>query len=127
MKSQTNSLEFDNKLSARSFTYIRIRSGPNLEPRGTLVLTSAEEEACQLRTTFCFLFLKKLEIKFKRLSDIAFGFSLNIMTSCHTLSNTFDTSRKTLQTSRSSSNDLNIAFVTDSCWLIQESPSLKPD
>ena len=79
------------------------------------MLTSAEEEACQLSTTFYFLFLKKLNIMFKRLSDITFGFSLNIMSSCHTLSNTFDMSRKAPQTSRSSSNDLNVACVIDSC------------
>ena len=59
--SQTNGLEFHNKLSAGSFMYIRSRSGTNMKPWKTPVLTSAQEVACPLSTTFCFLFLKKLD------------------------------------------------------------------
>ena len=83
--STVNSLAFNNS-SARSFMYIRNRSGPNVEPWGTHASTSASEEACPLSTTSCFLFLKKINNKLKMLSDKPFCFSLKIISSC-TLSN----------------------------------------
>ena len=49
------------------------------------------------------------------------------MLSCHTLSNTLDMSRKTLQTSRISSNGLYISCVMNISWLIQESAYLSWD
>ena len=67
-----------------------------MEPSG---IPSTRYEVCSLTTT-----LKKLD-KFKRLSDMPFWFSLNIMTSNHTLSND----------------------VSYSSWLIQKSSSIKPD
>ena len=57
-----------------------------MKPWGTRALTSGNKEACPLSTTFCFLFIKKLYIKFKMLSHLPFGFILKIMPSCHSLS-----------------------------------------
>ena len=62
-----NNFAFDERPSARSFIYIKNRSGPSMEPWGTPALTSAQEEVCPLRNTFCFLFLKKSDNRFKRL------------------------------------------------------------
>ena len=87
----TYSLAFGDNPSVRSFMYIRNRSGPNMEPWRAPALTSAQEEACPLSTTPCFLFLQKLDNKFKGLS---FCFNLNIMPSCHTVSNALDMSRR---------------------------------
>ena len=39
-------------------------------------LTTAQEEVCPLSTTFCFLFLKKMDNRFKRLQDMPF-FEIN--------------------------------------------------
>ena len=71
-----NSFAFD-KTPARSF---RDKKGPNVKPWGNHALMSANEEASSLSTTFCFLFIKKLHIRFKILSDMSFYFSLR---SCH--------------------------------------------
>ena len=49
------------------------------------------EETCPLSTTICFRFLKKLNHKFKMLSDIPFCVSFKIRSSCHTLSNALKT------------------------------------
>ena len=67
--------------------YIRNRRRLNVEPWGIHAITSAKEEICPLSTTPCFRFLKKLNNRFKILSDMPFCFSLSIMSSCHTLSN----------------------------------------
>lgn len=45
-------------------------------------------------TTLCCLFLRKSDNKFKSLPDISFCFKLKIIPSCHTLSYTFNISRK---------------------------------
>ena len=50
-----------------------------------------------------------------------------MIVSCYTLSNAFNISRSTLQTSSPSSNDLDMSYVIDKSWLTQESPGLKPD
>ena len=78
--SSANSLVFDTS-SAKSFMYIRNRNGPNVETWKTHVLTSANGEVCPLSTTLCFLLLKKLNDKFKMLSDMPFCFNLKIMLS----------------------------------------------
>ena len=49
------------------------------------------EETCPLSTTICFRFLKKLNHKFKMLSDMSFCVSFKVMSSCHTLSNALKT------------------------------------
>ena len=56
-----------------------------------------------------------------------FCFNLKIIPLCQTLSNAFEISRKMPLTSNPSSKDLHISCVIDKCWLIQESPGLKPD
>ena len=68
--SSANSLAFD-KLSARSFMYIRGRSKGIVEPWATHALTSAKEGTCPLSTTLRFRFLKNLN-KFKMLSGMSF-------------------------------------------------------
>ena len=70
--SSANNFAFDERPSARSFIYIENRSGPSMEPWGTPTLTSSQEEFCPLRTTLCFLFLKKFDNSFKRLPDETF-------------------------------------------------------
>ena len=42
--------------------------------------------------------------------------------SCHTLSNAFDISKKTLLTSSPTSKDLYVSWVIDNSWLMQELP-----
>ena len=69
---------FDERPSVRLFIYIKNRSEPRMEPWGSPALTSAQEEVCPLRTTLCFLFLKKFDNRFKRLPDMPFCFSLKI-------------------------------------------------
>ena len=59
--------------------------------------------------------------------DIPFCSNLKMRPACQTLSNAFDMSRKTPQTSYLSSSDACIPWVIDKSWLIQESPGLKPD
>ena len=103
--SPANNFAFDKRLSARSFIYIKNRNGPSMEPWGTPALTSTQVEVCLLRTTLCFLFLKKFVYRFKRLPDMPFSFSLKIRPSCHTLSKALDTSWNILRTSKPSSND----------------------
>ena len=89
-----NNFAFDDRPSARSFIYITNSSGPSMEPWWTLTLTSAQEEVCLLSTTRYFLFLKKLDNRFKILQDMPFFFSLKIITLCHTLSKALDMSKK---------------------------------
>ena len=56
---------------------------------------------------------------------MSFCFNSKI-SSCHTLSSTFDISGMTLRTSYSSLNDLYVSCKRHG-WLKQESPGLKPD
>ena len=77
--------QFFYKLSARSF---RDRSRLIVEPWGAHALTWAKEGTCPLSTTLCYQFLKKLNNKFKMLSDVPFCFNFIIMSLCHNLSNT---------------------------------------
>ena len=67
-----------------------------MELCGTSALTSTQVEVCPLSTTFYFLFLKKLDNRFKRLPDMLLCFSLKIIPSCHTLSKALDLSINTL-------------------------------
>ena len=83
--SSANNFAFDEMPLARSFIYIKNRSGPSMEPWGTPSLTSDQEEVCPLRNTLCFLFLKIFDNRFKSFPDIPFCFSLKLRPSCHTL------------------------------------------
>ena len=67
--SSENNFTFDDRLLARSFVYIKSSSGPSMESWGSPALTSAQEEVCPLSTTLCFLFLQKLDNRFKSLPD----------------------------------------------------------
>ena len=82
----SNCLAF-NKSPPMSFMYIRNRSGPNVEPCRSYTSTLAKKEAWLLSTPLCFLFLEKLNSKFKMLSDIPLCFSLKIMKSFQAMSN----------------------------------------
>ena len=81
-----NNFAFDERPSAISFIYTKNRSGPSMEPCGTPAVMSAQEKVCPLRTTLCFLFLRKFDSRFKMLPDMPFCFSLKIRPSCHALS-----------------------------------------
>ena len=122
--SSANNWALDVNSSARSFMYIKSSNGASVKPCGTPALTLVHVETCLFKTTLCFLFLKKL-LKFKTLSDMSFCFNSKI-SSCHTLSSTFDISGMTLRTSYSSLNDLYVSCKRH-VWLKQESPGLKPD
>ena len=56
-----------------------------------------------------------------------FCFSLKIIPLCQILSNTFQISSKTPLTSNPTSKDPYISWVIDKIWLMQGSPSLRPD
>ena len=103
--SSANNFAFHERPSARSFIYFKNRSGHSMEPSGTPALTSAQENVSPVRTTLCFLFLKKFDNRFKRLPDMPFFFSLKIRPLCHTSSKALDVSSNTLRTSKPSSND----------------------
>ena len=66
-------------------------------------------------------------MKRSNLPGIQICFNLKMGPSCKTLSNTFDMSRNTPQTSYPSSNKANIPRVIDQNRLMQESPDLKLD
>ena len=89
----------------------------------TPVFTLVHVETCPFKTALCLL--GSLNIYIKSSADPPFY--LKIIFSCHTLSNAFDISRKTILTSNPSSNDLYNSCVIDKSWLIQESAGLKPD
>ena len=88
-----NIFAFDDGPSARSFACIEKGSGPSMELGGTPALTSAQEEVSSLSTILYFLFLKKLDNRFKRLPDMPFCFSLKIIPSGCILSKALDVSR----------------------------------
>ena len=79
-----------------------------------------------LRTTLCFLFLRKSSKIFSKLPDMPFCFNWKKRPSCHTLSNAFDISRNTPRISWPSFIEWYISSVIDSTWFIQVSPGLMP-
>ena len=125
--SSAKNLAIYERPSARSFIYIKNKRGPSMESWGTPAVTSDQEADCPLRTTLCFLSLKKFNNRFKRLPDMPFYFSLKIRPSCHILSKALDISRNTLRTSKPTLNDWWISWVIHKGWLMQESLDLKPD
>ena len=56
-----------------------------------------------------------------------FYFNFNISPSCQTLSKALDMSKKALLTFDPLSKDVEISWVIDNSWLMQESPSWKRD
>ena len=110
--SSANNLVLDDNSSAKSFMFIKKKnSGPSIEPCGTPALRLVHVETCPFKTALCFLFLKKSHNKFKSSPNMPFCFNLKMIPSCHTLSNAFDISRKTLLTSNPSSNDFIYLFI----------------
>ena len=80
-----------------------------MEPWGTPTLTSDQSETFPFSKTLRFLFLRKSHKRFSELSDVPLYFDFKIKSSCQTLSNAFDISRKTPLTSDSLSNHLYIS------------------
>ena len=126
-ESSAKSFALDEKPSVRSLMQIKNNEGPSMEPWGNQLLTFSYKENCLLRTTRCFLSFKKSRQKFSKSPGMPFWVRLKIIPSYHTLSNAFEISRNTLLTSRPSSKELYITWVIIYSWLMQESPSLKPD
>ena len=98
-----------------------------MKPWGTPALTFFQVENCPLRITRCFLSFKNSRKSFSKFPDMPLWVSLEIIPSCHTLSNVFAISMNTALTSRPSSKELYISWVIGDSWLIQESLGLKPN
>ena len=121
----------DERPSVKSLLWIKNNKGPStMEIWGTPALTFFHVENYPLRTTRCFLsfksslknLLKSIPFsKFSKFPDMRFWVSLKMIPSCHTLSNAFEISRKTILTSRPSSKELYVSWVIDNSWLMQES------
>ena len=84
-----------------------------MESKKSPALTSSLEDVCPSNTNLYFLFLTKLNSRFKRLRDMSFCFILKIILLCHTLPKALDMSRNTPQTSKRSSNDWHILSVIE--------------
>ena len=61
--SLANNLGFETKFSGKSFMYIKKSNGPRIEPWGTPASTFVHVEYWPLRTTLCFLSLRKVSSK----------------------------------------------------------------
>ena len=70
-----------------------------IDPCRTPALTLVQVDTWPLRTTLCFLLLKKSVKMFNKSPEMPFCFSLEITPSCQTLSKALDMSKKTLLTS----------------------------
>ena len=113
--SSANNLALRDNSSASSFMYIKKVTVLvlSLVPALTLV----HVKTYPFKTTVCSLLLKKFHNKFKSSPDVPFCFNLKIIHLCHTLSNAFDITKKTLLASNLSSHDLYISFVIEKNWL----------
>ena len=105
----SNSLAFEDNFSDKSLIYIKSNNGARMDPWGTPTLTSDQSETCPFNKNLCFLFLRKSHKRFSKLPDMPFCFNLKTRSSCQTLSNTFDISRKTPRALNPSSNYLYIS------------------
>ena len=74
---------------------IRKKGGPNIDPCGTPDYIDSHSDFWPFKTTLWNLFFKKLLIRFNKVLEIPIDLSLKINPSCHTLSKTFDISKKT--------------------------------
>ena len=120
--SSTKSLAFEDNPD-KSLIHIRNNNGQRMESWGTPALTSDQPGLVHLTKLFVLHFSKSHK-RFSTLPDVPFCFNLKMRSSCQTLSNAFDISRKTPLTS---SNDLCISWVIAKTWFMQESPGLNPD
>ena len=101
---------FEDRSPDKLFMYIKNNNGPKMEPWGTPVVTFHHSDVWPFRRTLCFLSLKKLDKRPKRLPD-----NLKRRPLCHTLSILYlkplEMPKKTLFTSNSSWNELQILCV----------------
>lgn len=81
--------------------HINNSNGPRTELCCAPAFTFVWVKYWPFKTTFCFLPIRKHIKTREKLFEIPFLFSLKIRTSCHTLQNTFYTSRKALLVSKS--------------------------
>ena len=85
--SSVNNFVLEDRSPDKSFMYIKNNNGPKMEPWGTPAVTFCHSDVCPLRRTLCFLSLKKLDKRSKRLPDTPFCDNLKRRTLCYTLSN----------------------------------------
>ena len=99
---------------------IRNNNRPNINPCGTPALTLVQVDTWILRATFFFPLLKKFFKVFNKSPEMPFCSSLKITPRCQILTKALDMPKKTFPTSRLSSNKLQIPWVIDKRWLMQE-------
>ena len=104
--SSANSFALEDKSPDKSFMYIKNNNGPKMEPWGMPAVTFRYSDVCRLRRALCFLSLKKLDKRSKKLPDIPLCDNLKRRPLCHTLSKALEISKKTLHNSNLSSNEL---------------------
>ena len=75
--SSTNSLAVDERLWLKSFTYIRKKSGPKIDPWHTAASTGDQVDAWSIKRTCWYLPPKKLSISFKGLPEIPVDWMLD--------------------------------------------------
>ena len=68
--SSANNFALEDRSPEKLFMYIKNNTGPKKEPWGTPAVTFRHSDVWPLRITLCFLSLKKLDKRFKRLPDI---------------------------------------------------------
>ena len=104
--SSANNFALEDRAPDKSFMYIKNNNGPKMEPWRTPAVTFCYSDVWPLRRTLCFLWLKELDKRSKRLSDIPFCDNLKRRPLGHTLSKALEMSKKTLLNSNPSSNEL---------------------
>ena len=85
--SSGSNFALDDRSPDKSFMYIKNYNGPKMESWGTPAVTFYPSDVWPLRRTLCFLSLKKLDKRSKRLPDTPFCDNLKRRTLCYTLSN----------------------------------------
>ena len=94
----------------------RKSKGPKIDPCGTPASTGRVSEWWPSSTTRCTRWSRYDEIHVSKFPEISFRFCLNRTPLCHTLSNAFDKSRKTILTSLPSSKASVNLCVMDNSW-----------
>ena len=94
----------------------RKSKGPKIDPCGTPASTGRVSEWWPSSTTHCTRWWRYDEIHLSKFPEIPLRFSLNRTLLCHTLSNAFDKSRKTILTSLPSSKASVNLCVMDNSW-----------
>ena len=102
----------------KSLIYITNNKGPKIDPCCTPARTSAQGEHWPLKTTSCFLALRKSAKILIILPQMLLWHSWKINQSYHILSKALDISRNIPQTSRPISKTLNVSWLIERSWLI---------